>query len=190
MHFFASRPSSLPTHLVRLVVCALLPSCIHQANAGSFPRPGGHSASSHTLPTPRPPKTSESAPYLLVCLPPPLRFAEPVETTDPVSPLPTVIGPPHPAGIIEEIAATNQQAAMVPSPPVASSTLPLTPDPTARESNDPVAETPPPQSGIAILPDDTSREIRSDDVLLYFQFPSRPPPNDPLPRSSATYRQQ
>ncbi len=180
MHFPDFLSSATPHHLVRLVACALLPACIQETIAGTQPHPAS-----------RP----KSVPYLHVCPPPPLRFAEPVEVAaDPVSSTPTVIGPPHPAGIVEEIAAMNQEA-VIPSPPPSPVVTPAPPVPPPLESgsgsqSDASLDIASPQIGISILPDETPREIRSEDVLFYFQFPASAPSSEALPRSSATYRQQ
>lgn len=180
MHFPDFLSSTTPHPLARLVACALLPACIQEATAAT---------PSHLASRPK------SVPYLHVCPPSPLRFAEPVEVAaDPVSSTPAVIGPPHPAGIVEEIAAMNQEAVIPPHPPApvvtpaASVPSPLAPEPGSQSESSP--ETAGPQSGISILPDETPREIRSEDVLFYFQFPASAPSNEALPRSSATYRQQ
>lgn len=209
MHFFDFTPPSAPARLVRLAVCTLLPAFIQEAVAGGMQRPSFGRSSAVHLPPPVPPApVPQSSPYLLVCLPPPLRFAEPVEPADPVSGLPTALGPPHPAGLLEEIAALNQQAAMAaPSAAVApaassagSPAIPVAATPAPSPSSAPAAADPaapvagpaaaPPQTGISILPDDTPRAIRAEDVLVYFQFPAASPSNGLPPRSSATYRQQ
>ncbi|MET0262658.1 MAG: hypothetical protein ABW223_07155, partial [Rariglobus sp.] len=44
-----------------------------------------------------------------------------------------------------------------------------------------------PTGGISILPDDTPRVIRAEDVLMYFQYPLAAPANITPPPSSATY---
>lgn len=200
MYLTASTSSALPSHLVRLLVCALLPACIHQAAAASktpvtLRRMGmvGSSESATSAPTPA------SAPYLLVCLPPPLRFAEIVVVSDPIV-APTVAGgPPHPSGIIEEIASANHASALAAgaasvgpvghentSPPDSAGTRNTSTD------NDPAtAGTDTPSSslpGVSILPDETPRQIRAEDILLYFQFPATAPASGLPPPSSATYQ--
>lgn len=189
MHFSDFTPSSAPSRLVRLAVCTLLPAFIQELAAQDRQRPAS---------------TAKSPPYLLVCLPPPLRFAEPVESADPVSTQPVALGPPHPGGLLEEIAALNQQAAMTATPPATtpsdhSSDTVLSPiadmpaDASAVASvATPQASAPPasPRLGLSILPDDTPRAIRAEDVLVYFQFPAAAPASDQPPQSSATYRQQ
>lgn len=209
MHFFDFTLSSAPARLVRLAVCTLLPAFVQEAAAVGMQRPGfGRSGAVQLPPPARPAPAPKSPPYLLVCLPPPLRFAEPVEPADPVSDLPTALGPPHPAGMLEEIAALNQQAAISPLPtattpaaaPVDSSANPLAVTPPSSsvatsaepsESADPAtAPAALPRVGVSILPDDTPRAIRPEDVLVYFQFPATSPANNLPPPSSATYRQQ
>jgi hypothetical protein len=206
MHFFDFTSPSAPTRLVRLAMCALLPALVQQAAAEGRPRhASGRSGAAHLPPSPAPEPPPSSTPYLLVCPPPPLRFAEPVEPADPVSTVPAALGPPHPGGLLDEIAALNQQAAMTATPPAAapgqqagdsavaattsptpadiSASSPAPPSPAANASASPAIS-------LAILPDDTPRAVRAEDVLVYFQFPAATPANDTPPRSSATYRQQ
>lgn len=206
MHFFDSTSPSAPARLVRLAVCTLLPAFIQDAAAVGVHR--SFFDRSVTMLIPSRPRTIPApipVPYLLVCLPPPLRFTEPVEPADPVSGLPTALGPPHPGGILEEIAALNHQAAMTgpaldgthgSSPPEKTDALTATssvavPPVTPGESSGPASIQPaPPQIGVAILPDNTTRTIRAEDVLVYFQLPASAPTNNTPPRSSATYQQQ
>ena len=200
MHFFELTSPSTPARLVRLAVCTLLPAFIPDAAAGGMQRPSfGRSMPAHNPPSAPPAPAPQSSPYLLVCLPPPLRFAEPVQPADPVSGLPTALGPPHPGGLINEIAALNQEAAMststsptvTPSDPSFSSSSSSSPPAPAVSATPGLVPAPPvtPQGGVSILPDDTPRAIRPEDVLLYFQLPGSSPANG-LPRSSATYQQQ
>lgn len=204
-YFYLTSPSA-PARLVRLTVCALLPAFIPEAAAGDMQRLAQARNRAPSLPpTSLPAPSSKSAPYLLVSLPPPLRFAETIEPADPVSGQAAVLGPPHPGGLLEEIAALNQQAAMTASDPASSSAAaPSTPPEFAEPAGPPtgpdVAITPTitttattPTSrlpGVSIIPDDTPRAIRAEDVLVYFQFPAATPPDRPPPRSSATYQQK
>jgi hypothetical protein len=183
MHSATLKSPSYPLHVVRLVICALLPACIQEVAASGLSRPSIRSSIMRTLPAPGPATHGESSPYLLVCLPPPLRFAEPVEAADPVSPLPTVIGPPHPAGILEEIASTNHEAALPVTRPTA--TIP----PPVPAQAEVMIEPARPQTGVSILPDETPRVINSAEVLPFFEFPSTAP-TSAIPRSSATYKTQ
>jgi hypothetical protein len=203
MHFFELTSPSAPARLVRLAVCTLLPAFIPDAAAGGMQSPSfGRSMPAHTPPSAPPAPAPQSSPYLLVCLPPPLRFAEPVEPSDPVSGLPIALAPPHPGGLIDEIAALNQEAAMTASAPgvtpSASSspsaipTVPSAPSASAASATPGLVPTSPdtPPAGVSILPDDTPRAIRPEDVLLYFQLPGSSPATGLPPRSSATYQQQ
>jgi hypothetical protein len=193
MHFFDSKSFPATTRWVRLAVCTLLPAFIQEAAAIGMQRPNpGRSSAVRLPPPPAPAPAAPSAPYLLVCVPLPLRFAEPVATADPVSSLPTVLGPPHPGGLLEEIATVNQQAALPFTGSFSAGTLSTESD-SGAPSPDPGSvpiPTSPPQVGIAILPDDTPRAVRPEDVLIYFQLPASSPTHTPPPRSSATYRQQ
>jgi hypothetical protein len=201
MHFFDFTSPSAPGRLVRLAVCTLLPAFIPEAVALSLQRSAttGRPSAAHVPPS-APAPAPRSKPYLLVCLPLSLRFAEPVEPSDPVVDPVSVLGPPHPGGLLEEIAALNQQAAMSPSPSATASLPSLTPaastantepSESSGTASSPSLPTASPQIGVAILPDDTPRNIRPEDVLIYFQFPAASPATpSSLPRSSATYKQQ
>lgn len=185
MHFSDFKSPSPPPRLVRLVLCALLPACLQEVVASGVSLSARRPVARQAAPS----SQSGSSPYLLVCLPPPLRFAETVEAADPVAPLPFVSGPPHPAGIIEEIAATNQEAAVAVQPPPPSNAPPPAHGAEVAGSADPAAA-PPPRETVSILPDQTPRQIRSEDVLFYFQYPASAPANNLPPPSSATYHQQ
>lgn len=209
MRYFHFTSPSAPARLVRLTVCALLPAFIPEAVAGDVQRPGLPRARVQPLTPPSlPDPYPKSAPYLLVSLPPPLRFAETVEPADPVSGQAVVLGPPHPGGLLEEIAALNQEAAITASAPVSPSAEPSSMPPGFATPAEPPAELAvtntttattittteqapaPRQLGVSIIPDDTPRAIRAEDVLVYFQFPAATPPDRPPPRSSATYQQK
>lgn len=193
MHFFHSKSFPATTRWVRLAICTLAPAFIQEAAAVGMQRPNPGRSNAVRLPQAPPPAPApQSVPYLVVCVPLPLRFAEPVEIADPVSTLPTVLGPPHPGGLLEEITTLNQQAAQpvsasssaaALSPPSDSGTV--SPDPEVAS-----IATAPLQPGIAILPDDTPRAVRPEDVLVYFRLPASSPAHSPPPRSSATFRQQ
>lgn len=204
MHLFASKSSPVPRQLVRLLVCALLPACAQDASAG-LRRPAA--------PSDGPEKTAApSAPYLLACTPVALRFAEKVEPAPPILHPVVAGGPPHPAGLVEEIATANQQSALVPaktSPAdggaaaaaaavadsgkaaavAAASQSPETAAPVSPGAAPSIPAVPQPAvGGVVILPDDTPREVRAEDVLLYFRMPAASSvPAPAQPPSSATY---
>ena len=210
-------PPPPPRPLLRLLVCALLPACVTPAQAGRGGAPAGRIAE-------RAAESATSLPYLLVCAPPSLRFLEraaPPET-DPFRPV--AGAPPRPDGVLGDIAASNQDAALslASAPPDASSTDPGAPSPTATTSADlasPSSDagpgataatgTPPPPDptaatsatapavpvpaegpGLSILPDDTPRAIRAEDVLPFFRFPSSGGLETSPTPSSATYQQR
>lgn len=204
MHYFHFTSPSAPARLVRLTVCALLPAFIHESAASDMQRSALPSTRSQRLPSRSLPEPyPKSVPYLVVSMPPPLRFAETVEPTDPISGQAAVLGPPHPGGLLEEIAALNQQAAIsVSAPTSADGTISSMP-PEFAASTEPHAEptvtntttittteTTSSQPGVSIIPDDTPRAIRAEDVLVYFQFPGASSPDRTPPRSSATYQQK
>lgn len=131
--------------------------------------------------------------YLALAGPSALRFAE----ADPVLPAePSLPAPKSPK---------------TPLPPEASisSSASHQPPETTRSEPAKVSDVPPESAGdnvkpVSILPDDTRVEIKPEDVLPFFQFPngndgstvaipltvSPRPAGNPVPPSSATYRQQ
>ncbi len=173
MHFPAFTPFLLPRSSGHLLACALPLVWAGNAVAARLPETtAGH----------------ESRPYLAVCPPPPLRFAQPVILAEPFFLNAIAAGPPHPSAKTEENAsATNAVAAPTPTGPAESIThvAPVVPPSTRGDSAPPAAPT-----GIAILPDDTPREIHPEDVLQYFRFPGGAPSAGLPPRSSATYEQK
>ncbi len=151
----------------------------------------------HALPTPDAPKigragiamslTPVTRPYLTVVTLNALRVVAPVSRYKPE--------PPPPAPSAKPVAP--EPVAVAPKDP---HPVPQNPPPAVPEETPPVAE-PVDNSGkkpVSILPDDTRREIREEDVLPYFQVPrgrsvfAPGMPSEPqaLPESSATYRQQ
>ncbi|CAM2821746.1 hypothetical protein [Rariglobus hedericola] len=183
MYIFEHHTPILQSQLVRLLVCALLPACIQEASAGSLttrPRVRSDAGAARSSPAPL------SSPYLLVCLPPPLRFAEPVEIGDVAHRTAHIVGPPHPAGITEEIAASNHDAALTTAPAAPATVNPAETSPDVI----PPVVAPLGVPGVTILPDDTPRDIRAEDVLMYFQYARPAPPNTLPPPSSATYQQK
>jgi hypothetical protein len=201
MHFIVFKFSTVPGRLVRLLVCALLPACASEAAAGILTSSSRRQGNIPSFPSTRDTPPTPSTPYLLVCLPPPLRFAERIEPASRISSLPVAGAPLHPSGLIEEIAATNQHAAVStqPAAPVdtvktdgTSTTSAIPADAVTQTSNpsDVNIIVPVPEPGVSILPDDTPREIRAEDVLIYFRLPANSPANDLPPPSTATYQQQ
>ena len=138
-----------------------------------------------------------SRPYLAVLSAIPLRFAPP-----PKFPLSAPHGPPAPPEPVKPIEAPEPVIATPPTPP------PAEPEPAPAETTISAGESPPQprESGVSILPDDTRRDIRAEDVLPFFQFPAgndasnagtvvvpftpAAPTGPTMPPSSATYKQQ
>jgi len=153
-------------------------------------------------PAERLPEGDVSSLYLPVIGPPPLRFAQAPPPPD-LSTHPAPVAPPRPA-VTEEIAAAN----------TASTKSVATPQGVVTEQDQTIqTEVNPAASGApvkgpgnkepqALLPDDTQRETRPEEVLPFFQFPGSggttivvPPAatsQEPtrLPVSSAVYRQR
>lgn len=129
--------------------------------------------------------------YLALVGPAALRFAEAPPELPPEPPTPVPVPPKQPS-VAENgpdvIPAIPSDTAVKPATDNPEKTGPLTPDPKAPKP-------------VSILPDDTKREIRAEDVLPFFQFPgasdsgstaipfSTIEPVRAKP-SSATYRQQ
>lgn len=134
-----------------------------------------------------------SAPYLTVILVPALTFQAAPPPVDPSLKL-AAGAPPRPGGAIEEIAAANQDAALVPQAKGPEVVVPAEAEPPT-ESPATIAKSKPPAllPPVAILRDDTLPTVRPEDVLPYFQYPGSVP-SAPLPAavppSSATYRQR
>lgn len=131
---------------------------------------------------------SRPAVYLVTVGAIPFRLAAP--PPEPVErPLPPIaISSPSPAAVPADIVPTTTPTATVP-------------DVVAAETPSPAQ--PAPAKSIPILPDDTPRELRVEDVLPYFQLPKQEAPDrgdsgmkqsfvpsrpDTLPPSSATYQ--
>jgi hypothetical protein len=209
MHHSVFKPSTSRSRVVRLVACVLLPACIPEAVAGSLHLISSRAGTARNPPQSLPASPSDALPYLAVVLPPPLRFVEPPPpAADPALSASMLLGPNDPAGLVGEIGALNQQAAMAVSPASSSSTTPSgsgvtnaatppassiapapgVPVPAPFEPSRPTV--PPPPSGVAILPDPTPRTIPAEDVLIYFRYPASSPSSGMPPPSSATYQQQ
>jgi len=148
------------------------------------------------------PENNGSSPYLLVIAPPPLRFAQALPPPD-LSTRPAPAAPPL-ASAMEEIAATNAAAARAALPYRGADgagseqrqTMPAEATPAVPVKVPGKKESP------ALLPDDTEREVRPEEILPFFQFPNPggttivvpPGPISPgperLPVSSAVYRER
>jgi len=136
--------------------------------------------------------------YLAMVGPAPLRFAE----GQPLLP-PEPVLPASPKSKEPAIAATTTST---PSTQTLAATTDLVAKPTATTPEETeLTGIPPPSTlkPVSILPDDTKREIRAEDVLPFFQFPGAPdsgaiavpfstsqPRGATAPPSSATYKQQ
>jgi hypothetical protein len=177
--------------IVRFLTLALLPALVAEGAEAVFAHrgPGDANLSSDRG---NQPTTPRSTPYLALVGPPPLRFREP---------------PAPPPFELEPIAAGPAQMDELNAP------LPSTP---ARERAEPTAASTPSVKPAAaspeqkrnpdgdpapILPDDSHRDVRPEDLLPFFLFPRNgrpgvsgavplPPQPGALPPSSATYRQQ
>jgi hypothetical protein len=210
MPFSTTTPFRLAAKLTRCLSLALLPALTSEARALSAPqrKPSVRSATHTTttaatlLAAPR-----RAQPYLAALGSLPLRFAAaPVEISD-EPPKPPA---PEPAET-DSLAAEGQ--APLPAPVRAEETLPHPPAPepaSVSEEKSPFPE-PPAERPTPILPDDTPRELRAEDVLPFFRYPggqsgsghARPREVDvavpftpthsqtpPTPPSSAIYQQK
>jgi hypothetical protein len=142
--------------------------------------------------------------YLPVVGPPPLRFAQVPPPPD-LSTRPPSAAPPLPA-VAAEIAATNAASAKsaAPAPPGVTAAPPPCEASEGSRGTTPAAPKPPPaKEPDVLIPDDTKREIRPEEILPFFQFPGSgntttivlpAVPSDAaptrLPVSSAVYHQQ
>lgn len=136
---------------------------------------------------------SASAPYLTVVLAPALTFQAAPPPIDPSLRL-AAGAPPRPGGAVEDVAAANQEAAVVPAvtvpePVITAEAASSSQSPTLIVKSKPASHLPP----VAILRDDTLPTMRPEDVLPYFQYPGSVPAAPlpvAVPPSSATYRQR
>lgn len=190
-----SRTQSLPHRGGRsalLLSFALLPTLTTGGSDFSYAR-YDQEQRRHT-PIQMPARQAYPTPYLRLVGPPPLRFHEP--PSPPAFELePVATGPAY-------IESEHTSSVPAPSRPKTDQSVPIAPPtkqnviPTAEKK----AEEP---DSIPILPDDTRRDVRPEDLLPFFQFPRNggttmgvrvpvpPQPTVPaLPPSSATYRQQ
>ena len=179
---------------VQLLSLALLPTLITEGGPpiGSHRSPvnGPISAKRGSAPLPYP------APYLAVVGPAPMRFREPPAPPsfelEPVAAGPAHLEPDPPPPVLPPVKEKTDPAVPVAIPPKPS----LGPSPSPEKKPDE-------PDSVPILPDDTRREVRPEDLLPFFQFPRNggttlgvrvpvpPAPSAPaLPPSSATYRQQ
>ncbi|MFT3868645.1 MAG: hypothetical protein QM715_09110 [Nibricoccus sp.] len=128
--------------------------------------------------------------YLAMVGPAALTFAN---TELPLPPEPVMPEPPKPKHESSQTASANSTTgnAAVTSDTAALKPATETPDSSTSSNNNG-------SKPISILPDDTRREIRAEDVLPYFQFPGSAdsssviinPAPAAAPPSTATYRQQ
>lgn len=182
--------------LSRYLSLALLPALASEANAISQPQRKQTVRSAQLSGI----KASGAMPYLAAMGPLPLRFARP-------GPEPTEEPPASPEPKVVVLPAENTPAK---EPAKNSSTE--SPAPHIQPSEKP-ADVPPSilpehtaQPALPILPDDTKRELRPEDVLPFFRYPTASPSSGengvqvvvpftpaqpqshPLPPSSATYQ--
>lgn len=193
MHFSDSPYRSAPVRAALLTVCALLPAFTREAAAGGVRLPAlGRPDSRHIPVSPSSTSASVSTPYLRVGPPPGLRFAEPVKLAAPLPAPAAMSDPPVLDDIPDESTAPDQSIATTQSDPLPAppASPPLATPPMSANPVPAAIRTAPSPGGISILPDDTPRAIRAEDVLVYFQFPAAPTSGEPPPRSSATYQQK
>ncbi|MBI3884627.1 MAG: hypothetical protein HY302_02695 [Opitutae bacterium] len=139
------------------------------------------------------PGRDDTHPYLAVIGPAPLRFAP-----EPVYLLPKAAPPAPPPPAVPEketaIEAANKQAATKEPESLAPAVIPTAPAPKPKTPSD----------ALPLIPDDTRRQVRPEDILPFFSFPANgspsgviigtplepAPPREKLPLSSATYIQK
>jgi hypothetical protein len=187
--------------LSRCLSLALLPALASEARALSAPqrKPAVRSAAQ-----PVGVSNSKPRPYLAALGPLPLRFARPgLEPTaePPASPEPKPATPP------EQTAPAANDSAHPPLTPSSDNApkndAPASDSPAALETSEPTTH-----PALPILPDDTKRELRPEDVLPFFRYPNASPTtgdasvqvlipftaaqpqSTPIPPSSATYQQK
>lgn len=141
-----------------------------------------------------PVRQSQPVPYLRLVGPPPMRFQEP---------------PAPPAFELEPVATgpafiESDRPSMAPAQAKEKPETPVHSVPAGKTGAAPTLEKKPEEhEAIPILPDDTRRDVRPEELLPFFQFPRNggttmgvrvpvpPQPTAPaMPPSSATYRQQ
>ena len=135
--------------------------------------------------------------YLAMLGPTPIRFAEGQPQLPPEPVPPTLPTPKQPTLATESAKTPAAVTDPVPAPLAVTITTP--------ENTNPMTGTLPSSNlkPVSILPDDTKREIRAEDVLPFFQFPGAPesgavavpfttsqPRGTTAPPSSASYKQQ
>jgi hypothetical protein len=193
--------------LTRCLSLALLPALASESRALSAPqrKPLVHPSKNAPAAARNTPQ-SPSTPYLTALGSLPLRFARPhLERTDE----PPAPPEPPPAPKISETAPDTHGKADS-GPPADTSTPPIqTPDtPTELKQETPASSSEPPPTAppLPILPDDTRRELRAEEILYFFRYPGTTPtapgnatqvvipvapnqtPPTPPPPSSATYQ--
>lgn len=191
--------------LSRCLSLALLPALASEARAISQPQRKQNVRSAQPAVVGK----AGALPYLAALGPLPLRFARPgPEPTDepPDSPKPKMIAQAEITG------PDGKTPSKLPAETPATGTLatgarPAQPDPHTAEPLSGLSE-PNAQPQLPILPDDTKRELRAEDVLPFFRYPGSAPASgdsglqilvpvtptqsqsNPLPPSSATYQQK
>jgi hypothetical protein len=181
--------------LSRYLSLALLPALASEADAISQPQRKQNVRSAQLSGL----KAAGAMPYLAALGPLPLRFARP--GPEPTEEPPT---PPEPKAVVLPADNTpvkepaQNPAAQTPAPHVAPPEKPADVPPSILPEHAP-------QAALPILPDDTTRELRPEDVLPFFRYPTAAPSGEngvqvvvpftpaqpqspPLPPSSATYQ--
>jgi len=195
----------LTAKLSRCLSLALLPALASEARAAAVGQP----QRKQNVRAAQPGLVDKrgAVPYLAALAPLPLRFARPgPEPTDepPAPPEPKPVAAaiiPDPNDNTRKPSEEKPEAITPPASP-----LPLQPDHPA----EPVSEFSEPllQPPLPILPDDTKRELRAEDVIPFFIYPTAPasgearvnvivpltttsqPQSNSLPPSSATYQEK
>ncbi|ATC64068.1 hypothetical protein CMV30_08945 [Nibricoccus aquaticus] len=144
-----------------------------------------------------------AVPYLAALAPLPLRFARP--GPEPAYEPPT---PPEPKPVVAAITPDAKPEKPSEEKPASSSPAANNPTPQPEQPAAPVSEFSEPllQPPLPILPDDTKRELRAEDVIPFFIYPTAPASGEarvnvivPLntsqsqstpPPSSATYQEK
>jgi hypothetical protein len=190
--------------LSRCLSLALLPALASEVHAVSQPQRKQNVRSAQ----PGSASKAGSQPYLAALGPLPLRFARPgpepaEEPPAPPEPKIVVVLDAGPTSDNKPEKSPDEKAADVTTAPLGEA-LPRQPDHTA----EPLSEFSEPslQPPLPILPDDTKRELRAEDVLPFFIYPTAAPvsgeggvqvivplnngqtQSNPLPPSSATYQ--
>ncbi len=192
----------LTAKLSRCLSLALLPALASEAHAAAVGQP----QRKQNVRAAQPGLVDKrgAVPYLAALAPLPLRFARP--GPEPTGEPPT---PPEPKPIVAAIIPDAKPEKPAEEKPAATSPAADTPAPQPDHPAGPVSEFSEPslQPQLPILPDDTKRELRAEDVIPFFIYPTAPssgearvnvivplntsqPQSPPPPPSSAIYQEK